>query len=596
MTNVVVFVSKETRLAEAVAEQVAQVRAQDPLALPNQDAAIVRSYIEQIEGTYDTARAKTDTDHAIELLYIAYNTTPQAQGEIRNSISSIMTKLIDAQQASQVSINEAVAVASLIDQKLRGTLPDWLDVKDSDNVQEIKDFVAKDLLELAKLIEAKALSVRDKLLAVAADYDKIIQDTESVTQRSEVVLGETLTANKKLADDMLKDQARSEALEALVEDMRKQVEQFQKLAADYAKQAKDSEDRAARASFLQGLFQVVSAVLPIVALATGVGAPAAAAGAVISSVGTRVAAQRSTASEIKMREEHSDLQVQHKQLQQEVRESQEKVDSLNTELKEAGSDAVEGLEERARKAQEGLDAALAKKSKLEADMNELQNALGKLEKIADNASVREETKAKGLRELQLEMVTKAEDYEKKRSEHSAELITLKVLLAGKRDEHETNELAIRSLNLSMSALKRTKEIVEEIAHFFLSFSSFMQRVADDARVKVESYEQVAEGGALRKHKREQLFASTDEFFIEQTARWLAVAKVCEVFAKTFEDGWTKLNTLNGNYVSTDKLNDYLSAAGTKLEAIAHVRDEMKAARLRDLESYRQQIQADAGQA
>lgn len=599
MSNIVAFVSKETRLADAVAEQVARVREQEPFALPSHDAEIVRNYIQQIEGTYDTARAKIDTDHAIELLYIAYNTTPQAQGEIRNGISSIMNKLINAQQASQGSVNDAVDVASLIDRKLRDTLPEWLDIKDSESAQEIKNFVTKDLIDLAKLIETKALAVKDKLLAVAKDYDTIIQDTESVTQRSEVVLSETLKANEKLAADMLNDKARGEALESLVEDMRKQVERAQKEADDYAKQAKTSEDRAARAAFLQNFFQVISAILPLVALVSGAGAPVVAASAVIGSVGTRVAAQRDTADGIKLREDHSKLQVQHKQLQEDVRRSQEQVESLTKEREQAASEAggqsVDGLEERARKAQESLDAALASQSKLEAEMKSLQDALGELDKVAGDVSVRQEASAKNWRELQLEMVAKAEEYEKKRSEHSAELITLKVLLAGKRDEQETNELAIRSLNLSMTALKRTKEIVEEVAHFFMSFSSFMQRISDDAHAKLESYERVAEGGELRKHKREQLFASTDEFFIEQTARWLAVSRVCEVFAKTFADGWTKLNGLNGTYISTDQLTDYLTAAGTKLEGIASTRDLMKQERLRDLEDCRKQIEANANQ-
>jgi len=600
MPNIISFASKETSLAHAVATKVAEVRAIAPLVLPAADAEIVDCYVRQIEGTYDSARAKTDTDHAIELLYIAYNTTPQAQGEIRNAISSIMSRLIDAQQASQRSVSDAVTQASLIDQKLRDSLPDWLDIKDSDNPQEIKAFVAEDLLRLAQLIEQKALRVKDSLMTTAKDYDAIITETERVTQKSEVLLSDTLEANAKLASDLRVAKATSESLETLVEDMRKQVEQFQQLAADYQQQAQSAEQKASRANLLQTMFQVVSAIVPIVALVSGVGAPAVAAGAMVASVSRRVEDERNTSSAIKIRENRSRLQVKHKQLQDTIEQGESQVQSLKQERSQAGASAdgesAQGLDERIANAEQALSEAKRNNGRLEAEMNELETALGQLEQIAGNVGKEQESKAKSLRELQLEMVTKAEDYEKKRSEHGAELTKLKVLLAGQRDEQETNELAIRSLNLSMTALKRTKEIVEEIAHFFMSFSAFMQQVVDEASIRVEGYEHVASSETLRQHKREQVFAATDEFFIEQTAQWLAVARVCGIFAKTFESGWSKLNELNGNYINGEQLVAYLAEAAIKLAEIAKARETLKAQRLSDLGDYRKQIEAVADQA
>ena len=600
MPNIIPFASKETSLAHAVATKVAEVRAIAPLVLPAADAEIVDCYVRQIEGTYDSARAKTDTDHAIELLYIAYNTTPQAQGEIRNAISSIMSRLIDAQQASQRSVSDAVTQASLIDQKLRDSLPDWLDIKDSDNLQEIKAFVAEDLLRLAQLIEQKALRVKDSLMTTAKDYDAIITETERVTQKSEVLLSDTLEANAKLASDMRVAKATSKSLETLVDDMRKQVEQFQQLAADYQQQAQSAEQKASRANLLQTMFQVVSAIVPIVALVSGVGAPAVAAGAMVASVSRRVEDERNTSSAIKIREDRSRLQVKHKQLQDTIEQGESQVQSLKQERSQAGASAdgesAQGLDERIANAEQALSEAKRNNGRLEAEMNELETALGQLEQIAGNVGKEQESKAKSLRELQLEMVIKAEDYEKKRSEHDAELTKLKVLLAGQRDEQETNELAIRSLNLSMTALKRTKEIVEEIAHFFMSFSAFMQQVVDEARIRVEGYEHVASSETLRQHKREQVFAATDEFFIEQTAQWLAVARVCGIFAKTFESGWSKLNELNGNYINGEQLTAYLGEAAIKLAEIAKARETLKAQRLSDLGDYRKQIEAVADQA
>lgn len=598
MTNTIPFVSKSARLADAIAEHVKLARAQQPLQLPGVEAEIVSRYVEQIEGSYDTKRAKTDTDHAIELLYIAYNTTPQVQGQIRNAISAIMSKLIDAQQASQVTITDAVTVAAAIDKRLRNDLPQWLDIKDSEDTQEIKAFIAKDLLELARFIETKALDIKDKLLIIAKDYDVIITETEAVTQNSESLLSETLEANAKLAAEMRASKARSEALEALVDDMRKQVEQFQKLADDYQNQAQSAEQKSSWGALLQGLLEVVSVVMPIVALVSGAGAPLVAA-SVVGSVSQRVASSQETATAIGMREDQSRLQVEQKALQETLEGQRKNVQSLQDEQAQATGQSEEeasGLQARIGKAQEALNETLAKSAKVEDSMAELQNALGQLEKHAGTVSEQQASKAKGLRQLQLEMVSKAEAYETKRSEHGAELTSLKVLLAGQRDEQETNELAIRSLNLSMAALKRTKEIVEEVAHFFLSFSSFMQRVSDDANAQVESYEQVAQSETLRRHKREQVFASTDAFFIEQTAQWLAVAKVCEVFAQTFADGWSKLNALNGTYISGEQLDEYLVGAATKLGEIMQAREAMKAQRLIDLDNYRKQIESTAEQA
>ncbi|HYQ52758.1 MAG TPA: hypothetical protein VES70_20295 [Pseudomonas sp.] len=599
MTNTIPFVSKSARLADAIAEHVRQARAQQPLQLPGVDAEIVSRYVEQIEGSYDTARAKTDTDHAIELLYIAYNTTPQAQGQIRNAISAIMSKLIDAQQASQMTITNAVTVAAAIDKKMRNDLPQWLDIKESEDTQEIKAFIAKDLLELARFIETKAMDIKDKLLIIAKDYDVIITETEAVTQNSESLLSETLETNAKLAAEMRASKARSEALEALVDDMRKQVEQFQKLADDYQSQAQSAEQKSSWGALVQGLLEVVSVVMPIVALVSGAGAPALAASVVVGSVSQRVASNQETTTAISMREDQSRLQVEQKALQETLEGQRKNVRTLKDEQAQATGQSEEeasGLQARIGKAEEALNETLAKKAKVEEAMAELQNALGQLEKHAATVSEQQANKAKDLRQLQLEMVSKAEAYETKRSEHGAELTSLKVLLAGQRDEQETNELAIRSLNLSMAALKRTKEIVEEVAHFFLSFSSFMQRVSDDANAQVESYEQVAQSETLRRHKREQVFASTDAFFIEQTAQWLAVAKVCEVFAQTFADGWSKLNALNGTYISGEQLNDYLVSAATKLGEIMQAREAMKAQRLSDLDSYRKQIVSTAEQA
>lgn len=598
MSNVTEFVSKESKLADAVAEQVASLRQQDPLILPTRDAPIVTSFIKQIEGTYDSQRAKTDTDHAIDLLYIAYNTTPQAQGEIRNTISGIMSKLIDAQQSSHVSIKEIVGVASSIDQRLRNTLPDWLDIKTTDEPQEIKDFVAKDLLKLADLIKNEALQVKSKLMSVADEYQAIIDETQQVTQRSELILSEAIQANAKLAADMRIAQARSEQLETMVEEMRSQVERFQKLADDYQRQAESAQSKAFWASFVRGALQVVSAVMPIVAMVatSGAGAPALAVGAVVGSVNLKVNKDRSAQTEIKLREEQTCLQTQNAELKLEIEGHQSQVKLMSDELGTVAEENVENLKGRLDTEKQSLQEALNKQIKLEASMGEIQAALAKLENGAAQLSEQQALEAKNLNQLQLEMISKVELYETKRSESAVELAGVRALMVGQHSEEEMNELTIRSLEQSMSALKRTKEIVVEIAYFFMSFSTFMQGLATAAQNQAGTYDDVVHSNTLRAHKRAMVIASTDEFFIEQTAQWLAVGHVCEVFANSFAEGWSKLNSLSGTYISGDELSDYLKQAGAKIDEITHARTLLKAQRLGDLDSYRQQIIANADQA
>ena len=596
MSNVTEFVSKETKLADAVAEQVASLRKQDPLILPTREAPVVASFIKQIEGTYDSERAKTDTDHAIDLLYIAYNTTPQAQGEIRNTISGIMSKLIKAQQSSHSSIKEIVGMASSIDQQLHNTLPEWLDIKTTEEPQEIKDFVAKDLIKLAELIKDEAMMAKCKLMNVAKEYQVIINETQEVTKHSELTLSKVLQDNAKLTADMQAAEARSQQLDALVVEMRNQVERFQTMAEAYHKQAVSAQKKGFWTSLFQEALQVLCAVLPSVVTTStpGAGAALLAAGSVVSDVNRRVKNERSTKTAVKLRGKQTGLRSQYDELKREIEGHESQVKLLSDELGSVVKENISTLNDRLDTEKKALQEALDKQAKLKASIEELQEELDELENGA--VSDQHATEVEKLKALQLDMISRAEEYETKRSESAVELAGVRALLVGQQSDKELSELSIRSLNLSMSALKRTQEIVVEIAQFFLSFSTFMQDVATAAQNQASTYDNVVNSTELRKHKRAMVIASTDEFFIEQTAQWLAVSHVCQVFAKNFEEGWSKLNTLSGKYISGDELSDYLKQAGAKIDEISHARELLKVQRLTDLASYRQQITAKADQA
>ncbi len=198
MSDTAVFESRAAKLNKDIEDQVEKLVAASPLKLPAADAEVSKFYVKKIEGTYNVERAKKDTDNAIDLLYIAYNTTPQAEGDIRVQISAIMDRLIRAQQESELAMRRAMGVADNVLGSLRNTFPDWLDVRDckgpedTKGVAEIKDFLKNDILELAKKIKEKALGVKRELDGIAATYDGIIKDTAAATSKSETALASRL--------------------------------------------------------------------------------------------------------------------------------------------------------------------------------------------------------------------------------------------------------------------------------------------------------------------------------------------------------------------------------------------------------------------
>ncbi|WP_323572304.1 MULTISPECIES: hypothetical protein [unclassified Rhizobium] len=169
------------------------------------------------------------------------------------------------------------------------------------------------------------------------------------------------------------------------------------------------------------------------------------------------------------------------------------------------------------------------------------------------------------------------------------LVKINALLKGKQTEDDKIKLAVQSLNVSLSALKRMKEIIEEVAFFFKTFADFMQAVADDAQHQVSGIEAVAELDVIRRNRFVQLVRSVDEFFVRQTGQWHAVGVVCDRFNRSFSEGWTKLNKLNGTYLTGDSLKAYLSVASEKLTEIVAEREAAADAKIASLQAYRQDL-------
>ncbi len=642
MSDPVVFESREVKINKDIESEVIKIRSNAEFDLPKSDAEIVHSFVQKIEGTYDVGRAKKDTDNAIDLLYIAYNTTPQEEGDIRVKISAIMDKLIKSQQNSERTMKEASRVANNILHTLSDIFPDWSDVKEGNDSKEIKGFVSKDLFKLANEIKEKALGVQKALNAIADTYDTIIKDTVAATSTSEKALSARLKEKAAIEKEIYEANAERERLESLVKDLQDEVAKFEKKARDYESRAETAEERAFVMSIVRVGAQMVSAAMPAIAMALGGAATGGTSILAASTLNTvkQVAGDKESGTKEDGTAELIETKKKISKKQAEMKASEGKKEELNKKIKRleaekakllvdkgedggnsepgtedakpekgaetdkasaqkkdagAGSSAeVKALDERIKAAKTELETEEGKYSEIGAVLAGLKASLDALDKSLGKLTDEQQQQATSLREIQMKMLDKVEAYEKEKRGQTAELVKIKALLKGKRTEEETIQLAIKSLNLSVSALKRMKEIVEEIAFFFKSFADFMGQVSDEATQQVKNIESVAEMETLRKNRLARLIESTDEFFIKQSGEWNAVTIVSDKFTRNFADGWSKLNKLNGTYIKGDELDAYLQIASAKLTEIVVEREAAADRKIADLEGYRKQIIASAG--
>ncbi|HGM5582665.1 TPA: hypothetical protein ACKP22_004386 [Pseudomonas putida] len=595
MSEPIPFISRRALIDRSIRQELANHGKSQPLKLPTLDSALVTHYVNKIEGTYDSSRAKIDTDHAIDLLYIAYNTTPQRNGDIRVKISGIMNNLISAQQESERQIKAASNAASRLIRRLNRGLTGWTAAKESGDIAQLKRYVNKDLMEMANAIKTSAMAVNESLQTIVDRYDRIIDDTHDVTDTSEKALSSTLESNERIRQEIIEHKARSKALESLVADMQQQVQRYEALARDYASQAKSAEERAFWAGMLRGAAQVVAAAMPLVAMAaSGGGSSLIAAASVATGVGKGANGGQgdTTGDLIRMKKERSEQLAEMTLLKEEVDKLQASIADYQAQKdQETDTDKLKVLENRITETEELLAQAKAKHQQADENLGALESALQALASAAGDISDASREQANNLRQMQLQMLDNADKYETARREQAAELLEVSVLMAGKASEQEIIELAIRSLNLSVSALKRTREIVVEIAFFFRSFCDFMEVIRQDAEEQIEDFEDAEGIDSTRDYLFSQLCESTDAFFISQAGQWLAVGIVSDHFTLTFKDGWSKLNTLSGKYITSDELPAYLNQAASKLDMIAADRNTASHERQVYLENYRNELKA-----
>jgi hypothetical protein len=582
----------------------------DALTLPDDTSVLVADYVRKIEGTYDVTRSKQDTDNTIDLLYIAYNTTPQGQGQIRVGIDKIMTALIDAQQQSQRKMESATRAARYIVEEVGDIFADWEEVRGGGDSGEIVGFLEGDLIDLATTIRETADTIRADLDQVAAVYDGIIEQTSTITRESEVALGEQITNKEALEREINAANAERLKLETLMDELQQAIRKYEKMANEYKSQAETAEERA----FIMGLVrvgaQMVAAAAPAIAMAA-TGAATGGASIVASSAASTVkqmtqsdaaeATDDKTADAIEKKKERADEKAKITAAEAEKKKLEKTVKELEGEKKKVEADAaadadikatkIDALIARIEAAEEGIEAQNKVIATAKLVVEGLTEALKALDRNMEEMGEKQEEHAKNLRAMQMEMINKVESYENEKRAQAGELVKINALLTGQRSEEETIQLVIRSLNLSIKSLKRAREIIVEMSFFFKSFSSFMTVVIEDTGRQVKAIERATKKDELSESALGRVVRRADDFFVTQTAQWYAVARVSALFVDNFTDGWTKLNRLSGRYLDGDELRDYLTVAADRIDEISFARQEAARATIASLDAYRAQVQA-----
>ncbi|AIU88534.1 tyrosyl-tRNA deacylase [Pectobacterium odoriferum] len=606
------IVSIEFDVNKRIDAQVEEILDSNNVALPDVNHPLVEDYIRRIEGTYDVSRSKEDTDNAIDLLYIAYNTTPQEEGKIRVEIDKLMSRLIAAQQESEQKMRGASTDAERIIKLLRTLFGDWAEARDSNNPQDLQDFIGEDLVDLAKEIKKRAERVSADLTKIANTYDSIIDDTTKTTQQGELALSARLKNKEKIEKEIAENNAQREKLDSLVQDLQNDIAKYEKMANEYKSQAETAEDRAFIMSIVSVGAQMISSMVPaITAGITGVatGGTSLVAASVNSTARQLINAETATeendttAKAIETKGKIADKRTEKTTAEREKAELEKKNQELTAEKEKIEEDAqidadakavqLESLDNRIKDNSAEIKEKVSKISAAETALKALNAALDSLGDNMGKMAEKQEKQATGLRDMQMKMLEKVEAYEKEKRTQAAELLKINALLKGQRTEEETIQLAIQSLGLSLKALKRMREIIVEISFFFKTFANFMQSVVESSTEQSELLQKALDRNQPTKSFTKRIKRNTNDFFITQTAEWQAVSIVSAKFVDNFKDGWSKLNKLSGTYLTGDELKSYLNTSASQIEDIAFKRKQAASAKLEELNRYRDRIQSKA---
>ena len=604
--------SVEFEIAKRIDTQIEAAADGDFQTLPGVDHPLVEDYVRKIEGNYDVSRAKKDTDNAMSLLYIAYNTTPQAEGEIRVTISDLMGRLISAQQDSELKMRGAVEDAGKILKLLNNMFGDWKDVRSKDDDLDLKAFLKEDMVGMVGNIQKRAERVADELSKIAETYTGIITDTDIAANKAQTALAKRLKDKVAIEKEINDNNAQAAKLESLVQDLQASIQKYQAMANKYESRAETAEERAFVMSIVRVGADMLTAAIP--AVVAGATAYATGGTSLIASSAISTATQASTsaaatnpddktADEIEKKKDVIDAKADKATAEkkkdelekkgEDLKAEKDKVEGDDTKSDDAKKTEVEAIDKRI----ETNDEAIKKEEdKISAAVIALKSAEGALKALSagmKEMSDEQKDQASSLREMQMEMIEKVETYETAKREQAAELIKINALINGQRTEEETIQLAIKSMNLSLRALKRMREIIVEMSFFFKSFAEFMSKIAKDSQDQGDAVQEAIDKETMTSRFKRRIVKANNQFFVSQAAEWQATEMVSSKFVGNFKYGWTELNKLNGNYLTGNELTSYLKTAADKIDEISADREAASRAKVASLNEYRARIQAAA---
>lgn len=561
--------------------------------LPKRNSDLVRLYQQKAARNYDVDRSKNDIENAVELLSIAYSATPQKAGEVRVKIADIHQKVLKSQEEAERMMKKVASDAENISEELIDAFSDLQDFDDEDK----KAYIVEDFSELVEKIEKKASTIYTGLMEVAGSFDNISKETLEVSKVSQLLLGDEMKEREKVEQAIRGYESQQASLEKLLDNLRQSIKKYNDLATNMEAKADTAEKRA----FITGLIQIGAQALASVAgtVAMSLGGPASMATRVATSTFLRDGTKqentgggsndaKSDVDPAKLETERAGINLKKEEAETKVKRLEEEMAELTTQIEKLKKNNADLQTEKVEleDLQTKWERKKQERERVDEKLKELQTQLGALAKTASDFRGEERDTAKSFRQLQVDFLNKAENYEAEKMKQEAELIRIKSLLGSQSTVKNSIELTIETLILSVKALQQVKSILEEVAAFFKNFAEFLQGVSKQAQQQSEKISKATSKERFWKG----VLKGIDEFMISQCAEWYATENIANRFVDAFNSGWEMMNNLSGKYLDEQELKVYIRTAGNRIQEIAKSREAASSAKITDINKYRQDIE------
>lgn len=603
--NVVPFQTQASALTAAVNKGIQGVLKADEIILPTKDDTLVNNYIRKIEGDYDLSHSKHDTDNAIDLIYIAYNAVPPEMAQGRVGLTKLQQSLLQAQKKAVGSVTAkgttglsgAAHIAELIVKQIANTYPIWRDdilqgqsiaelAENSESIADFKDFLKNDMIPLTKYIQDKSTEIAKNLDSISEDYSALGKEAQEVSIRTQESLASEINRRNDLKDSIAEMESNKESITAIQANLVAELLELKELNEAYEKRAKSAENKAFITGLTGAIIGGLAGLVPVAVMCAnpvlGMTMQAAKSATQVSSSGASSAKdeaqsintakqQKAIADKASNGQEQNLVSTDIKEKELEKKALEEEVQTntdLSTEEIKAKNKLIDQIVLEIDKLKVRQASLVEAYKILDATLSGLKNDLKAL-------SAEERSVAATLYEKQDNILAMISNLHKEERKQIGELAKLEKLLGHAKDKEKDVDISVFSLNLSIQAIMKCKEIIETISMFFKHFASFMIEIREEAEMAINNFERFEASDRVRSGLFNRTVETLNNVFIDQTARWLASQDICEQFTANFTDGFSKLNKLSGTYITSDKRAEYLTTAKDRLNEIISEREKIQ---------------------